>query len=104
MENNRTLPYHEASLEKETGPGSNDSCPSDPSRDGDEENAFGVTRSHSNGHGPERDTSMPPYSIKDLLIRLRAPEPGGDVGPPPDGGWAAWSQSIVCHFVIFNSW
>jgi hypothetical protein len=23
-------------------------------------------------------------------------------GPPPDGGWRAWSQALLCHLVIFK--
>ncbi|KAK1855167.1 MFS monocarboxylate transporter [Colletotrichum chrysophilum] len=27
-----------------------------------------------------------------------------DPGPPPDGGFQAWSQTVVAHLVMFNSW
>ncbi|KAI9928050.1 hypothetical protein ASPWEDRAFT_42231 [Aspergillus wentii DTO 134E9] len=36
------------------------------------------------------------------LVRTR--ESGRDVGPPPDGGFKAWSQVALGHFVIFNTW
>src|SRR6266516_1651855 len=25
-------------------------------------------------------------------------------GPPPDGGWAAWTQAIMSHLVVFSTW
>ncbi|KAK4925646.1 hypothetical protein LTR66_016389, partial [Elasticomyces elasticus] len=27
-----------------------------------------------------------------------------DPGPAPDGGWHAWTQSVLVHLVIFNTW
>ncbi|KAF2260632.1 MFS general substrate transporter [Lojkania enalia] len=27
-----------------------------------------------------------------------------DPGPPPDGGFRAWSQAVMGHFVVFNTW
>ncbi|PKY07711.1 MFS general substrate transporter [Aspergillus campestris IBT 28561] len=36
------------------------------------------------------------------LVRTR--ESGKDIGPPPDGGFTAWSQVALAHFVIFNTW
>ncbi|KAK5993109.1 MFS-type transporter [Cladobotryum mycophilum] len=27
-----------------------------------------------------------------------------DPGPPPDGGWVAWSQCFIAHLVMFNTW
>ncbi|KAF9887140.1 hypothetical protein FE257_010515 [Aspergillus nanangensis] len=36
------------------------------------------------------------------LVRTR--ESGRDLGPPPDGGFKAWSQVALGHFVIFNTW
>lgn len=36
------------------------------------------------------------------LVRTR--ESGRDLGPPPDGGFLAWSQVALAHFVIFNTW
>ena len=27
-----------------------------------------------------------------------------ELGPPPDGGLVAWTQAIVAHLVIFNTW
>ena len=25
-------------------------------------------------------------------------------GPPPDGGLKAWTQALMCHLVVFNTW
>ncbi|KAL9110270.1 MAG: hypothetical protein Q9227_005177 [Pyrenula ochraceoflavens] len=30
--------------------------------------------------------------------------PVKDVGPPPDGGYYAWSQALLGHLAIFNTW
>ena len=27
-----------------------------------------------------------------------------EAGPPPDGGWAAWTQVLMAHIIIFNTW
>jgi hypothetical protein len=27
-----------------------------------------------------------------------------DPGPPPDGGRKAWTQAVMAHFVVFNTW
>jgi hypothetical protein len=27
-----------------------------------------------------------------------------DPGPPPDGGTKAWTQAVMAHFVVFNTW
>ena len=27
-----------------------------------------------------------------------------DPGPPPDGGLAAWTQVVMCHLIVFNTW
>ncbi|RAL06896.1 putative MFS monocarboxylate transporter [Aspergillus homomorphus CBS 101889] len=38
------------------------------------------------------------------LNPVRTRESGRDLGPPPDGGFKAWSQVALAHFVIFNTW
>ena len=35
---------------------------------------------------------------------LRRSELGTNTGPPPDGGFHAWSQAWLCHLAIFNTW
>ncbi|KAE8308728.1 major facilitator superfamily domain-containing protein [Aspergillus transmontanensis] len=36
------------------------------------------------------------------LVRTR--ESNREIGPPPDGGFLAWFQVALGHFVIFNTW
>jgi MFS family permease len=38
------------------------------------------------------------------LSIVRTRESGKAIGPPPDGGFQAWSQVALAHFVIFNTW
>ncbi|PYH41124.1 putative MFS monocarboxylate transporter [Aspergillus saccharolyticus JOP 1030-1] len=38
------------------------------------------------------------------LTLVRTRDSGKDPGPPPDGGFKAWSQVALAHFVIFNTW
>lgn len=53
------------------------------------------------------------------VCRINEPRPGGvlakvlsrtpshisiDPGPPPDGGLAAWTQVIMGHLTVFNTW
>ncbi|KAE8144875.1 major facilitator superfamily domain-containing protein [Aspergillus avenaceus] len=38
------------------------------------------------------------------LSVVRTRESGKDLGPPPDGGFLAWSQVALGHLVIFNTW
>lgn len=43
------------------------------------------------------------FAARTLSI-VRTRESGKDIGPPPDGGFLAWSQVALAHFVIFNTW
>lgn len=43
------------------------------------------------------------FAARTLSI-VRTRESGKDLGPPPDGGFLAWSQVALAHFVIFNTW
>lgn len=38
------------------------------------------------------------------LTLVRTRESGRDPGPPPDGGFVAWSQVALAHLVICNTW
>ncbi|KAF2742052.1 MFS general substrate transporter, partial [Sporormia fimetaria CBS 119925] len=38
------------------------------------------------------------------ILSHRSNAPIGDPGPPPDGGLKAWTQAIMGHLVIFNTW
>ncbi|KAJ5780888.1 hypothetical protein N7457_006048 [Penicillium paradoxum] len=50
-----------------------------------------------------RISIVPTIASRTLSI-VRARESGKDLGPPPDGGFQAWSQVGLAHFVIFNTW
>ncbi|RDW87181.1 putative MFS monocarboxylate transporter [Aspergillus mulundensis] len=43
------------------------------------------------------------FAARTLSI-IRTRESGRDLDPPPDGGFLAWSQVALAHFVIFNTW
>ncbi|KAJ5154100.1 Major facilitator superfamily domain general substrate transporter [Penicillium coprophilum] len=55
----------------------------------------------------EPDLSRLPTNTSVLertLSAVRTRESGKNLGPPPDGGFQAWSQVALAHFVIFNTW
>ncbi|CAI7614384.1 unnamed protein product [Penicillium crustosum] len=57
--------------------------------------------------GDEPNLSHMPTNTSALnrtLSAVRTRESGKDLGPPPDGGFQAWSQVALAHFVIFNTW
>lgn len=43
-------------------------------------------------------------SVVDRVVSRVTSRSSYDPGPPPDGGWLAWSQCLVGHIVIFNTW
>lgn len=53
-------------------------------------------------------TSATMTSTPDLSDRLSSEEKVDpvilDVGPPPDGGFKAWTQAALTHVVFFNTW
>jgi MFS family permease len=52
----------------------------------------------SSAGGPLKTT------LSRTLSRIRTKDSGIDPGPPPDGGLKAWTQAILVHLVIFNTW
>jgi len=44
-----------------------------------------------------------PTGIGHPLTLLRTKSSKID-GPPPDGGIQAWTQALMCHLVVFNTW
>ena len=38
------------------------------------------------------------------LSRTLSRAPTIDPGPPPDGGLQAWTQALMGHLVVFNTW
>ena len=53
-----------------------------------------------------RAGSLHSYSPKSVLSAFHSSSTiaPSDPGPPPDGGWRAWSQVLGCHLIMFNSW
>ncbi|KAL4945323.1 hypothetical protein BDV06DRAFT_40124 [Aspergillus oleicola] len=101
--------YSEYSNEQRTATGRTiDDSSSDDVRSirdsrGDEEAGF--------DHSQNRDLEKTPTNVSHVgafaartLSAVRTRESGKDIGPPPDGGWLAWSQVLMAHFVIFNTW
>jgi hypothetical protein len=82
----------------------------------DEEDGIGVIDvNHDNEIGPERsDLTRHPTSTSQVggkttvltrtLSLVRTRESGRDPGPPPDGGFKAWSQVALAHLVMCNTW
>ncbi|KAL4894336.1 major facilitator superfamily domain-containing protein [Aspergillus ambiguus] len=70
---------------------------------GDEENGLEGSRDKDLTKTPTHGSNVGALASRTLsLVRTR--ESGKDVGPPPDGGFKAWSQVALGHFVIFNTW
>jgi predicted MFS family arabinose efflux permease len=43
-------------------------------------------------------------TLSRTISRIRTKDSGIDPGPPPDRGLQAWTQAILVHLVIFNTW
>ncbi|KAL8683798.1 MAG: hypothetical protein Q9186_000286 [Xanthomendoza sp. 1 TL-2023] len=48
---------------------------------------------------PERETG-----VERVLSRIASRSSQPDPGPPPDGGLHAWTQSLMAHLIVFNTW
>ena len=56
---------------------------------------------------PEKEqqpNNAPSNTLTKIISKTRSRASAQDPGPPPDGGWHAWSQAIAVHFIIFNTW
>lgn len=63
------------------------------------------TSSIQEDHLSRTPTQKPSSAIVHRLLNLiRKRDSGEDPGPPPDGGFRAWSQALLCHLAIFNTW
>ncbi|GAB1211119.1 hypothetical protein ATERTT37_000231 [Aspergillus terreus] len=70
---------------------------------GDEEDGIDHCREKELTKTPTHGSNVGALASRTLsLVRTR--ESGKDIGPPPDGGFKAWSQVALGHFVIFNTW
>ena len=46
----------------------------------------------------------PDGTIHRILSRTLSRTSGKDPGPPPDGGLQAWTQAVMCHLIVMNTW
>ncbi|MCJ1363529.1 hypothetical protein MMC16_002636 [Acarospora aff. strigata] len=62
--------------------------------------------SHSGDHSadPVLLPQTSHYGLRSALALIRTSDSTNDPGPPPDGGFPAWSQALLCHLAIFNTW
>ncbi|PGH10671.1 hypothetical protein AJ80_07427 [Polytolypa hystricis UAMH7299] len=63
----------------------------------DEVQTISLSRTATNAAGKEGMFAR-------TLSLVRTKDSGRDPGPPPDGGFNAWFQAILAHFVIMNTW
>ena len=57
--------------------------------------------------GHEKATENPgglQTGLEKVLSRIASRTSCPDPGPPPDGGLQAWTQSLMGHLVVFNTW
>ncbi|KIW88959.1 uncharacterized protein Z519_10443 [Cladophialophora bantiana CBS 173.52] len=62
-----------------------------------------IETSASGIHLTTSNSEKPRGVLSKTLSRLRAPDIA-DPGPPPDGGFRAWSMVVAVHLVMFNTW
>ncbi|EEA19682.1 hypothetical protein TMatcc_009825 [Talaromyces marneffei ATCC 18224] len=67
----------------------------------DNDNELQPTISRSTGRAQDNPA---PSIIARTLTLVRTRESSQYMSPPPDGGILAWSQIILAHFVIVNTW
>ncbi|KAL5043411.1 hypothetical protein BDW71DRAFT_187986 [Aspergillus fruticulosus] len=70
---------------------------------GDEESGVGPGQGEDLTKTATNVSPVGAFAARTLSI-VRTRESGRDLGPPPDGGFLAWSQVALAHFVIFNTW
>lgn len=83
---------------------------SPPVSEGERDIEKGVPKPSVNGEPLEQTISRKSAkpnalttTLSRTLSRVRTSD-NIDPGPPPDGGWTAWSQALLTHLVIFNTW
>ncbi|KAJ2960684.1 hypothetical protein NQ176_g11039 [Zarea fungicola] len=52
----------------------------------------------------ENEDATSPTGVLGRVLSRMTSKSSVDPGPPPDGGWVAWSQCLVGHLVIFTTW
>ena len=46
----------------------------------------------------------PDGAIHQILSKTLSCTSCKDPGPPPDGGLQAWTQAVMCHLIVVNTW
>ncbi|PYI30806.1 MFS monocarboxylate transporter [Aspergillus indologenus CBS 114.80] len=69
----------------------------------DEEDVIDTPRPKELSKTPTNVSHFEALTTRSLTL-VRTRESGKDLGPPPDGGFRAWFQVALAHFVIFNTW
>ena len=85
-----------------TGPGSASSV---------DQNRHDLTESHSGSIPPEKEDAIqtnepevPDGVLGKTISRAISRMSTLDIGPPPDGGIGAWTQVVMAHLSVFNTW
>ena len=67
--------------------------------------------SHSDSISPGKEDAirseepdLPEGVLGKILSKVISRVSALDVGPPPDGGLAAWTQAVMTHLTVFNTW
>ncbi|KAM0793826.1 major facilitator superfamily domain-containing protein [Usnea florida] len=50
------------------------------------------------------DDEPSPQGVLAKIVSRKNPRISVDLGPPPDGGLMAWTQVLMGHLIIFNTW
>jgi len=55
-------------------------------------------------HGIEKIESSHEGVLSKVLSKTISRTSTLDPGPPPDGGFDAWTQALLSHLIVFNTW
>lgn len=82
-----------------------------PHRSKGEESTIGLPGSETQqldeavaGEKREEGFNAAETGLERVLSRIASRSSYPDPGPPPDGGLQAWTQSLMGHLVVFNTW
>ena len=69
------------------------------------EDAIESQKSEQAPHGvPDKKVENLGSVLTNALSRTISRSSFVDPGPPPDGGFNAWTQAIMGHLIVFNTW
>ena len=92
-------------LEKEIQSGSSNSDLSDrPQAENSPAGHYDVAVGSEEKKGDAEISRGSFQGIRQMLTRTRSHKSYIDPGPPPDGGLQAWTQLLLAHLTIFNTW